>query len=252
MNLLKFLLSFCFIILCSCADYKIKEAKPKKEKKFYSSYGFALIYDESLYNNDLLKKKLNNNKNETIHSFLRKNTFIKIVNPSNSMFVDVKINYKVDYPKIFNIVITEKIANDLGLDKNNPYVEIHEIKENKKFIAKESNTFDEERNVATKVPVDEIKMDVLSTSEILQQDNTINVKETNYSIIISDFYYIESAEKLKMQLAKSMQMDNFIVKKIGINIYRLSLGPFENFNTLKSAYISLNNLGFEDLNIYRK
>ena len=54
MNLLKFLLSFCFIILCSCADYKIKEAKPKKEKKFYSSYGFALIYDESLYNNDLL------------------------------------------------------------------------------------------------------------------------------------------------------------------------------------------------------
>jgi len=30
----------------------------------------------------------------------------------------------------------------------------------------------------------------------------------------------------------------------------LLVGPFNNFNALKTIYISLNNLGFEDLNIY--
>ena len=29
-------------------------------------------------------------------------------------------------------------------------------------------------------------------------------------------------------------------------------GPFKNFNALKTTYISLNKLGFENLNIYRE
>ena len=40
--------------------------------------------------------------------------------------------------------------------------------------------------------------------------------------------------------------------RINDNNFRLTIGPFENFNALKSSYISLNNLGFEDLNIYRE
>ena len=43
-----------------------------------------------------------------------------------------------------------------------------------------------------------------------------------------------------------------LVKKIKDNQFRLLVGPFKNFNTLKSAYISLNNLGFEGLNIYQE
>ena len=49
-----------------------------------------------------------------------------------------------------------------------------------------------------------------------------------------------------------MQINNFSVDKINDNKYRLSAGPFKNFNSLKSTYISLNNLGFEDLNIYKE
>ena len=45
---------------------------------------------------------------------------------------------------------------------------------------------------------------------------------------------------------------NFSVKKINDNKYRLSVGPFNNFNALKSTYISLNKLGFEDLNVFRE
>ena len=42
------------------------------------------------------------------------------------------------------------------------------------------------------------------------------------------------------------------LEKINDKKYRLSVGPFNSFNTLKSTYISLNNLGFEELNINRK
>ena len=51
---------------------------------------------------------------------------------------------------------------------------------------------------------------------------------------------------------KSTQTNKFSVKRINDNQYRLLVGPFKNFNALKSIYISLNNLGFEDLNIYRE
>ena len=69
---------------------------------------------------------------------------------------------------------------------------------------------------------------------------------------MSDFYYLETASNLKKRLAKDTQLNNFYIKKINNNKYRLSVGPFKNFNALKSTYISLNNLGFEDLNIYKE
>ena len=46
-------------------------------------------------------------------------------------------------------------------------------------------------------------------------------------------------------------MNNISVKKINNKKYRLLAGPFKNFNALKTTYISLNNLGFEILNIYK-
>ena len=51
-------------------------------------------------------------------------------------------------------------------------------------------------------------------------------------------------------MIKSTKDKNFFIKKIEDNKYRLSAGPFRNFNALKTTYISLNNLGFESLNIY--
>ena len=77
-------------------------------------------------------------------------------------------------------------------------------------------------------------------------------KKNNFTLVISDFYYYDSAQKLKEELKKKIRINNFSVKKINDNKYRLSVGPFENFNSLKSIYISLNNLGFEDLDIYKE
>ena len=147
-------------------------------------------------------------------------------------------------------MISKKIAEILEIDPENPFVEVIELKKNKTFVAKESNTFDEERNVAETAPVDEVKMDDLSKQSTNTENNII--KKNNFVLVVSDFYYLESAENLKNELIEKTQINNFSIKKLGSNKYRLSLGPFKNFNALKTSYISLNNLGFKELNIYRE
>ena len=57
---------------------------------------------------------------------------------------------------------------------------------------------------------------------------------------------------LMNELIKKTNIKNISVKKINNNKYRLLVGPFENFNALKTTYISLNNLGFESLIVYKE
>ena len=184
-----------------------------------------------------------------MHNILKKNTPIKIINPENFKVIETKIYRTANYPNIFNAVVSKKIASILELDVNNPYIEIIETKKNKTFIAKESNTFEEEKNVAEKAPVNEIKMD-----DLTKEDSKVEKSEEkkNFILVISDFYYIDSANNLKKDLLKKININNISVRKINNNKYRLLVGPFENFNALKTTYISLNKLGFGGLNIYRE
>ena len=75
------------------------------------------------------------------------------------------------------------------------------------------------------------------------------ILDTNFTILINDFYYKDSAINLKNELIEKTGFTNISIKKINNNKYRLLAGPFKNFNALKTTYISLNNLGFVDLNI---
>tara|TARA_Y100001960_G_C14639941_1_gene810315 strand:+ start:196 stop:966 length:771 start_codon:yes stop_codon:yes gene_type:complete len=256
MNLIRY--NFFFLLLfflTSCADYKFENINKKPEKKYFSTKGFALIYKDNLFKEGIINKKIKNNQIYTAHSYLKVNTPIKIINSENNKVIETKIFKKAKYPKIFNIVISEEIANELNLNPENPYVEIVEIKKNKKFIAKKAVTYDEEKHIAEKAPVEEIKMDVITSSvedNINNAQKTKKVKIYKFEIIVSDFYYFESAMSLKKHLEKETQIKNFSVKKINKNKYRLSIGPFKNFNALKSSYISLNNLGFDELEIENK
>jgi len=250
MNLNRIILLFIFAgALFACADYRSQKPKQDIEKKFYFSKGFALIYNDSLYKDKVVSKKLNNEKIGIMHNFLKSNTPVKIINPSNSKFIETKIFKKAKYPKIFNIVISKKTASILELDLDNPYIEIFEIKKNKKFIAKEGKIFEEEKNVAEKAPVDEIKMDDITKIKVEDENK---IEKSSFILVINDFYYEDSAINLMNELSKKIKLDNISVKKINSQKYRLFIGPFKNFNALKTTYISLNNLGFEDLNIYRE
>ena len=250
MNLKKIILAFVYInLLYSCADYSVNKSVQKKVREYYSSSGFALIYDDSLYLQKVVNKKINNEDIKVMHSLLRMNTPIKIINPVNSKVIETKIYKKANYPKIFTIVVSERVASILELDLDNPFVEVIEVKKNKTFVAKKTNTYEEEKNVAEKAPVDEIKMDNLTDNEDKVKKKVF--KDNNFIIVINDFYYEDSAINLKNELFKKNKFNNIFVRKIANNKYRLLAGPFKNFNALKTTYISLNNLGFDDLTIYR-
>ena len=137
MNLSRIIFSvICVIALYSCADYSVYNINQSKEKQYYSSSGFALIYEDDLYKQKVIDKKINNEDIRVMHSFLKINTPIKIINPNNSKIIETKIYRKASYPKIFNSVISKKIATILELDLNNPYVEIIETKKIKLLLLK--------------------------------------------------------------------------------------------------------------------
>ena len=248
MNFKKIILIFSFLfVLNSCADYNLQNSKKKKERQFYSSSGFALIYEDYLYKQKVISKKIINDDIRVMHRSLKTNTRIKIINPVNSKFIETKIYKKGNYPKIFNIVITKKVASVLDLDSNNPFVEVFEVKKNRTFIAKKAHTYEEEKKVAEIAPISDIKMDDLTKAEINTKKELS--KKSLYTIIVAEFYFIDSANNLMESLVKKTKMNNISVKKINNKNYRLLVGPFKNFNSLKKSYISLNKLEFENLNI---
>ena len=244
-----FLLLPVFIFLVSCADYQHNNKSKKKIKNYYSSKGFALIYSDNIFEKKIINQKIDNNEVLILHRFLKKNTHVQITNPNTSKSIKAKIYKKTSYPDIFNAVITTKIAEILGLDFNNPYIEIIEIKKNKTFVAKKSNTFIEETNVALKAPVSEIKVDNLNLSEVKEVNDVDESNKRVFTILINDFYYKDSATNLKNDLIQKTKIKDIYVKKITNTKYRLLAGPFKNFNALKTTYISLNNLGFKNLDI---
>ena len=240
-------LSLIFFV-ASCAEYKTDKIKQKIDKKFYASSGFALIYDENLYKQGLINKKFRKVENMVLHSYLKRNTPVIISNPINSKSVITKIYSTAIYPSFFNVVISKEIAEIIELDLENPFIELIETKKNKTFIAKKGTMYDEEKNVAAKAPVEKIEIDNLDTRKKTKKKS---IKKHSFLLIIADFFYLESADNLKKELYDKTKLNNLSIKKINDDKYRLYVGPFKNFNSLKLTYISLNKLGFDDLNIIK-
>ena len=117
--------------------------KLKTEKK-YKNIGFTLIYNENLDIKNFDQRSL-----QIFHKNLKKKSFVKITNPVNdkSLIAEVKSN-KIKFSKFYNSIITNRIAETLDLNLNEPYIEIVLISKNSTFVAKKANTFEEEKEVA--------------------------------------------------------------------------------------------------------
>ncbi len=236
-----------FVFLFSCTqDMKIMKKPSKIEEPTFSSKGFALVYDNSVFESNIVDKKLNNGQNYVLHPFLKNNTLVSISNPFNSKSLTAKIRKTINYPSIYNIVITKKMADKLELDINNPYVEVLSIRVNDKFIAKEASIFNEEKKVANKAPITSININDMSFST---PETKVKKKEPLYIIDIAEFYFFESAETAKNRFKKEANLENIKIKKISKNKFKVYSGPHAYFNSVKDAYFSLNELGFENLDI---
>ncbi len=241
---MKFNIVFFILILASCSNGTLQKSTIDP----YTSSGFALIYNEEDYNQKIISAKLKNSELEIAHKTIKKNSIIKITNPENKKSVELKVSKKIKYPSFFKIVITEKVAEELALNKNTPFVDIQEKIKNKSFIAKKAVTFSEETKVSDKAPVTKVKIDNISETK---ESKTKKIKK--FSIIVGNFYSKESAENLIDTLEhKYVKKGTLKVEKVSKNKFRLSAGPYSSINTLKKRYFELNKYGFEDLDIEQK
>ncbi|MBD1174770.1 hypothetical protein IDH32_05280 [Pelagibacterales bacterium SAG-MED01] len=222
------------------------KAKFKIEKRFKNS-GFALIYSDNLKK----IKKLDNRSLTIHHKKLKRKSMVKITNLKNgkSLIAEVKSN-KVNFSDFYNSVITERIAENLELNINEPYIEIVLISKNSTFVAKKSKTFDEEKEVAEKAPIDGIQINDLNNTTKL--DTTKKENESfSYSIKIADFFYNDTAKMMIDRINKETSLKNSRIIKISKTKFRVLIGPFNDIKSLKESFEKMHSLNFENIEILR-
>ena len=111
---------------------------------------------------------------------------------------------------------------------------------------KEASIIEEEKNVANKAPVVLININDLSVST---SKNEVKEKKPSYIIDIAEFYYFESAEIVKNKFEKEANLENIKIKKISENKFKVYSGPYDSLASMKETYFSLDELGFENLDI---
>ena len=152
-----------FLFLTNCTTGNLVLNKPSTAiVNGYSNKGFALVYSDDLYKQKIVNKKIEERSLVIFQRSLKINTQVKITNLINGKSIIGIVGKNSIYPSFNNVVLSIRIAQELDLDTNQPYVEILEILENSIFVAIQAKTYDEEKNVAIKAPVNDISINDLS------------------------------------------------------------------------------------------
>jgi hypothetical protein len=248
----KSLLIVLFIFLLGCEQNNLnKNAVNQEIMTKYKNSGFALVYNPMLKKEKKISKKIDNRSLLIFHKSLKKNSFVKITNPVNQKTVIAEvISNNVKFSDFYNSVITSRIAEELSLNLNEPYINLVLISQNSTFVAKKAKTFNEEKKVAEKAPVDGIQIDNLG--EINQPKNeTIKEEIFSYSIKIADFYYKDSAKNMSDRIINETNIRNPLIKTISNTKYRVLLGPFNDIKKLEDSFNEIKSLDFENIEILK-
>ena len=237
-------LIFCLLLLgCEQAKNTLKNDNLKVEHKYRNS-GFALVYKDKLKN----IKKLETRSLNIYHKSLKKRSIVKITNPKNDKYLiaEVKSN-RVKFSNFYNSVLSLRIAEELELDFDEPFVELILVSKDSTFIAKKAKMFEEEKTVAEKAPVDGIQINDLNNkkSKIKKGKDKI----FSYSIKVADFYYKDTAELMIKRIKEESSIENLNISKLSETKYRVLIGPFNDIKTLKKSFEKMNTLNFENLEI---
>jgi len=246
----KILFIFFTVILSSCAPFKQQDVDSSVYKDAFISKGFTLVYSEKLKKNNIISDKLDDRGLFIFQKNLKNNTSVKITNLLNDKYIIGKVSKNANYPNFYNSVISSRIKNELEIDENEPYVEIKEIHNNSSFVAKKAKTYDEEKNVATKAPVDEIKIKSLSGIDIKKKKTTNKI--FSYIIKIGDFYFEKSALEMIKRINEKTTISNVRLTKLSATKFRVFIGPFDDLNSLKKHFNAINILQFENIEIIKK
>ena len=241
MNYKNLLLILFFLTSCAVQSTQYSE-------NIFSNRGFVLLYEESLIEKKLLRKPLDDRSLEIVHNSLSKGTKVRIINLLNNKSTNAIVKTKNKNLFFYNSIFSKRIFDELDISLKEPYVEISKIRENKTFIAKKSKTFDEEKKVANKAPVKSISINEIGTPKSKELDDR---RSFNYSIKITEFYFLKNAQELKKRIENETSLKNINIISINDTKHQVLLGPYSNINTLQSAYNSINNLNFENIELIR-
>ncbi|MDA9568987.1 hypothetical protein N9R57_00525 [Candidatus Pelagibacter sp.] len=247
----KKLLILCFFILLNnCTTTTLTKNKNSNllDNPFINK-GFSLIYNDEFYDNKIISKKIDERSLVIFQKNLEKNTIVKITNILNNKSIIGTVGSNADYPLFNNAVLSTRIADEIDLNENEPYVEILEVLQDSVFIAKRAKTFEEEKNVATKAPVKNISISDLNTKEA----KTINKisKKFSYEIKIADFYFDNTASLLIDRINNTTMIRDVKIKKINEKKYRVYAGPFNNISSLQKSFNDISILEFENIEIIK-
>ena len=244
----RFILKILTIIfITGCEQINYKDANLDIEKKYKNS-GFALVFSEEMST----PKKLDSRSLDIFHKSLKKKSMIKITNPENgkSIIAKVKSN-KVEFSDFYNSIISSRIAETLELDASLPYVEILLVTRNSTFVAKKAKTFDEERNVAEKAPIDGIVVNDLNKKQKNKKKKKDIKKIFSYSIKIADFYYEDTAKMMLDRILSETSLKDSKIHRLSKTKFRVIIGPFNDIKTLKESFEKMKSLNFENLEILK-
>ena len=251
MNFKKYL--SIFILFASCTS--IEELKSISKNQIISdsfiSRGFTLVYKDSLKDDKIISKKLDKRSLIIFQKNLKKGSSVKITNLLNNKSLIAKVGDNAIYPDFFNSVISERIFIDLEIDYSEPYIKIYEVNQNSTFIAKKAKTFDEEKEVANKAPVDGISIKDLNKTENSIEKNE-NKKKFSYIIKIADFYFKDTANMMKKRILNETNIVKVYITTISNNSFRVFLGPFKDLNSLENEFNNINKLNFENLEFIKQ
>ena len=245
-----FLFIFIFLLLINCSTETLVKNKPNVVLvSGYSNKGFALVYSEDIFKKNIVNKKIDDRSLTIFQKNLKINTKVKITNILNSKSLVATVGKNSIYPTFNNAVLSKRIAEELELDINQPYIEILEILKNSIFVAKKAKTYDEEKSDAVKAPVNKISNNDLN----LIKKNTKKKYSTKFSYIvkIADFYFNDTALMMMNRIKTINLINNPKLKKISDKKYRVYLGPFSNINSLQKSYNDISILEFENIEIIK-
>ena len=243
-----FICIYIFLSNCS-ATILTNEKQSKNIVTGYSNKGFALIYSEDIYNRKIVNKKIDERSLILFQKNLKIKTQVRITNILNKKSLIATVGKNSKYPSFNNSVVSLRISEELELDVNQPYVEVFEIIENSIFVAQKAKTYEEEKSVAIKAPVNNISISDLN--KIKKSDGKDQRIKFSYTIKIADFYFKDTALMMLERIKTESSIKKPKIKKFSDKEYRVYLGPFNNISSLQNSYNDISILEFENIEIIK-
>ena len=250
MNYKILIILFLLIFGCETNNINKKVENDIITGEVFSNKGFTLVFKESLKKQKIVTKKIDSRSLIVFQKNLKKNTKVKITNLINNKSILATVGSNSKYPNFYNSVVSNRIFIELELNEKEPYVEIASISQNSTFVAKEAKMYEEEKEVANKVPVEGVSISDLSLNKKKVKENQKKNK-FSYIIKVADFYYENTAKLMQKRIKDKLKLNNSRIIKISNTNFRVYFGPFDNIKSLKNTYDDISPLNFENIEVIK-